>query len=239
MPRNKLTDFDLKLRDQISENLKRYSNNMTQAQLSDKTGIPVSTLSGYFSKRSTPNPGAVQKIANALKVDKSDIDPRFQNDINTSIEQKNASLIKPNFNTYNYFDAGLSAGVLLDVDPFTQDDIQQIALSDELMGPYAGDKDLFVTHINGESMNHVLPNGSMVAIKEYSSIHNLKDGDIVVFQDGGEMSVKRFYNDPATKIVTFMPDSTDSSYRPINYRYEDINGLRIIGKVVVYSVILC
>lgn len=34
-------------------------------------------MSGYFSMRSTPNAGAVQKIADALNVNKSDIDPRF------------------------------------------------------------------------------------------------------------------------------------------------------------------
>ncbi|WP_413770214.1 LexA family protein, partial [Vibrio vulnificus] len=44
---------------------------------SDETGIPVSTLSGYFAKRSTPNAGAVQKLADYFGVNKSDIDPRY------------------------------------------------------------------------------------------------------------------------------------------------------------------
>ena len=77
MPRNKLSYFDRNLRKQISENLKKYAGHLTQYQLSDMTGIPASTLSGYFSMRSTPNAGAVQKIADALNVNKSDIDPRF------------------------------------------------------------------------------------------------------------------------------------------------------------------
>lgn len=77
MPRNKLSHFDRNLRKQISENLKKYAGHLTQYQLSDMTGIPASTLSGYFSMRSTPNAGAVQKIADALNVNKSDIDPRF------------------------------------------------------------------------------------------------------------------------------------------------------------------
>ena len=45
------------------------------------TGIPVSTLSGYFAMRSTPNAGNIQKIADALHIDKSDLDPRFSNSI--------------------------------------------------------------------------------------------------------------------------------------------------------------
>ena len=77
MTRNKLSHFDRNLRKQISENLKKYAGHLTQYQLSDMTGIPASTLSGYFSMRSTPNAGAVQKIADALNVNKSDIDPRF------------------------------------------------------------------------------------------------------------------------------------------------------------------
>lgn len=80
MPRNKLSKFDKSLREQISNNLKRLCEGMTQYQLSDMTGIPVSTISGYFAMRSTPNAGNVQKIADALHVKKSDIDPRFSPD---------------------------------------------------------------------------------------------------------------------------------------------------------------
>ena len=68
MPRNKLSKFDKSLREQISNNLKRLCENMTQSQLSDLTGIPESTISGYFAMRSTPNAGNVQKIADALSV---------------------------------------------------------------------------------------------------------------------------------------------------------------------------
>ena len=77
MPRNKLSKFEISLREQISKNLKNLCSGLTQNELSEKTGIPTSTLSGYFAMRSTPNAGNVQKIADALHVKKSDIDPRF------------------------------------------------------------------------------------------------------------------------------------------------------------------
>lgn len=77
MARPSLSEYDKKLRRTISENLKRLTRNYTQQQLSKMTEIPVSTLSGYFAQRSTPNAGNVQKIADALHVQKSDIDPRF------------------------------------------------------------------------------------------------------------------------------------------------------------------
>lgn len=81
MPRNKLSKFDKELRAQISANLKKYTDGITQYELSEMTGIPVSTLSGYFAMRSTPNAGNIQKIADALHIDKSDLDPRFSNSI--------------------------------------------------------------------------------------------------------------------------------------------------------------
>lgn len=81
MPRNKLSKFDKELRAQISANLKKYTDGTTQYELSEMTGIPVSTLSGYFAMRSTPNAGNIQKIADALHIDKSDLDPRFSNSI--------------------------------------------------------------------------------------------------------------------------------------------------------------
>lgn len=81
MPRNKLSKFDKELRAQISANLKKYTDGITQYELSEMTGIPVSTLSGYFAMRSTPNAGNIQKIADALNIDKSDLDPRFSNSI--------------------------------------------------------------------------------------------------------------------------------------------------------------
>ncbi|MCT3526518.1 helix-turn-helix domain-containing protein [Latilactobacillus curvatus] len=137
---------------------------------------------------------------------------------------------------YNYFDAGLSAGVLNDVDPFTANEIKTIGLSDVVMGKYAGDKDIFITYINGESMNRIIPDGSLIAIKKYSDFTELCDGDIVVFQEGAGMAVKRFYNDVKNKIVTFTPDSTSGEFRPINYLYDSMSDVRIIGKVVVYTV---
>jgi len=77
VPRHKLTTFERSLRQIIAQNLKKVSQGMTQNDLAAKTGIPTSTLSGYFAQRSTPSPGNVQRIADALDCNKSAIDPRF------------------------------------------------------------------------------------------------------------------------------------------------------------------
>lgn len=76
MARSKYTEIELrKIRD-ISANLKQllHLKGVTQTQLSDKTGLPTSTISDYVIGKTLISPGNLQKIAVALNVLKSDID---------------------------------------------------------------------------------------------------------------------------------------------------------------------
>ncbi|MBO0450787.1 helix-turn-helix domain-containing protein [Candidatus Enterococcus murrayae] len=78
MGRPPINEFERKLREDISNNLKRITKGKTQAQISELTGIPTSTLSGYFAKRSTIKEDNLEIIADKFRVDKSDIDPRYR-----------------------------------------------------------------------------------------------------------------------------------------------------------------
>lgn len=98
MPRNELSDLDKVARHQISQNLKQLTKGMTQRDLSKLTGIPASTLSGYFAERSTPNAGALEKIADALNVQKSDIDPRYKVKKDKDIDADTSASHKPTYN---------------------------------------------------------------------------------------------------------------------------------------------
>lgn len=208
----------------------RKDKGMSISELARLTGVAKSSISRYENKtRQFP----LDQVSNFSKY--LSLTPEYVLGF-TNKEKTNTSNINDSSGTYNYFDAGLSAGILMEVDPFTQNNTKQIVLSDVIMGKYAGDKDIFISHVNGESMNRVIPNESLIAIKKLQSINDLSNGDIVVFQDGGDMSIKRFYNDIRSQIITFSPDSYDSSFRPINYRYEDFGDVRIIGRVVVYTV---
>jgi len=211
-----------------------FSNNLNKLMesrgenltvLSNQLEVSFSTVSDWKHGKKMPRSGSLQKIAEHYNVALSYL---------TTDHSDN--LIISGMNEYNYFDAGLSAGILNDVDPFTANEVETVGLSDIVMGKYAGDKDIFITYINGESMNRIIPDGSLIAIKKYRDFTELGDGDIVVFQEGAGMAVKRFYNDPRNKIVTFTPDSTSGEFRPINYLYDSMSDVRIIGKVVVYTV---
>lgn len=60
-----------------------------------------------------------------------------------------------------------------------------------MLGKYAKEDVLFM-HISGDSMNKIIPNGSLIGILEYNSIHDIKNSDIVVFDYSGNYSVKDF-----------------------------------------------
>lgn len=214
----------------------RISKRMSQDSLAKKLNekyakkISKSMISRWENNKTDPQMEYVRIIADYFNINPNKL-------LNVSSSETDNNIIQLNdSSSYNYFDTGLSAGILMEVDPFTQHNTKRIVLSDVVMGKYAGDKDIFISHVNGESMNRVIPNESLIAIKKFQSIEDLSNGDIVVFQDGSDMSIKRFYNDVRSQIITFSPDSYDSSFRPINYRYEDFGDVRIIGRVVVYTV---
>ena len=76
------------------------AHNIKQKELSEATGIPTSTLSGYMKGSSLPIAGNIQKLADYFGVKKSAIDPRFDpeqetNDIATLLRQqlKNQQII--------------------------------------------------------------------------------------------------------------------------------------------------
>ncbi|MED1404524.1 XRE family transcriptional regulator [Bacillus mycoides] len=247
MPRNPLSEFEKHLRKEIAQSLKKHTINITQKQLSEMTGIPSSTISGYFAERSTIKAGNTQKIADALNIDKSDIDPRFKDKV---FEKEHAfisepsSIIEPerrsscennNYDSYVFYDTGISAGIPDSVKGYTDDYQETITLSDHVMGRYAGDYDIFVTRTNGHSMNNVFPHDSLIAVKP-TNIFDLNDGDIVVFRIDCDLCAKRYYNDKENERIIFKPDSKYNTFTDVVVPYEETASLQIYGRVVVYIV---
>ncbi|MGW9934330.1 helix-turn-helix domain-containing protein [Staphylococcus hominis] len=75
-------NYELKL--QISTNIRKFmkAQGLRQLDLANKSGISRSTISDYLNNKTLINPENVQKIANALNVNKSDIDPSFKSQKN-------------------------------------------------------------------------------------------------------------------------------------------------------------
>lgn len=213
MPRTELSDYDKLVRKTIAQNLKRLTKHMTQFQLSDKTGIPPSTLSGYFAERSTPDAGRVQIIADALGVSKEEIDPRF-------------SLTNKKTDTVNAVRIPVLGRVVAGTPIEATEDIlgyEEITEHKTYTGEY------FALRIKGDSMLPKLCDGDTVIVKKQESVDN---GDIaIVLVNGCDATCKQVKF--TTNGITLIGYNT-SVYEPHFYTNQEIDSLPIliIGKVV-------
>lgn len=142
----------------------------------------------------------------------------------TKITNSNSSSV------YDYLPYGVSAGSLDGPDYALQ--LEKIEISDFIMGPYAKDENILIMHVNGESMNKIIPNGSYIAVKLNYPIYNLENEDIVVVSSNGEYSLKLFFRDGNN--VIFRPCSTYHSFTDI--KFSEFENFTILGKVVMYCV---
>jgi len=233
MSRPKRTSLDERIREVISKNLSNIlrSRDITQVKLADITGIKKSTINGYVKGTSTPTPGNSQKIADALKISKDKIDPRFSDDTAKIIEKESSNdVLIPLF-------GNIAAGSLDAVDRITEDNVQYIKYPKSFLGKYQSSKDLFAMKVNGESINKVIPNKSYVILKPVD-LDQIKQDDLIVFSHGDEYSLKRFRRDDEDKVLILRPESTDHKFRDIIIKYDTSNDLKIYGKVICYSVAL-
>lgn len=206
-------------RETMSRNLKKLldQKGVDQRMLADYLGISEMSVSNWVNGLKYPRMGNVQKMADYFGVMKSDI-----------IEEKENKPFVTSGN-YTYIPTAISAGLPIKVDAITE--TNTINLPDSVMGKWAGNKEILITAIYGDSMNRIMPNGSLIAIKP-TPIHSLKNGDIVVFSDNGDYSIKYYYKYDDT--LVFKPHSTDDSFYDQSYSVND--NIKIHGKVVVYIV---
>lgn len=196
----------------------RKKRGITQKDLGEKLGVKHNTISSYENGTTEPEQNTLFTIAEILEVSINDFFP-----------YKEIKIISPT-SQYNHFDTPISAGLPDHVDAVTHTD--KIEIPDSIMGRHAGEKDIFITKVNGQSMNRIIPDGSLIAVKPID-LHQIKQGDIVVYSDNGDYSVKRFYKNDDQLI--FRPDSNDTSFFDYITSTENPN-LKIHGKVVVYIV---
>lgn len=137
------------------------------------------------------------------------------------------------FNAFYYMYTGsVAAGLPDTIEAVFEDDLDKIEVPDYLMNGYARNKDVLFMRVNGDSMNNVIPHGSLIGIKDWD-VNNLKNNDIVVFSDNGEFSMKRYIKDDKNNRIIFRPDSSDESFSDITFNIDDSYDLKILGKVIV------
>lgn len=213
---------------QIKDKLKqlRKDRGLKQEDVAFKLNMSTSAYGYYEQGKTTPPLYNLKKLANLYNISISEL----TGEKNDTVEMLGQAVT---MNKYPYIDDYVSAGSPVNIEGMK--DVPNIYVPDELLGSYAGSKRLFFLKVNGESMNKIIPNGSTIGVISYDSINDIKNGDIVVYStEDHSFAVKYFYKEKNELI--FKPSST------YHYYYDkvfDINdNIRIIGKVVIYSVML-
>lgn len=215
MARAELTPQELKNRNIISSRINKLINEkkISQAEISRRTGIPRSTLTGYVKATSTPNAGNIQKLSDLFGVSKSDIDPRFSEKPSNVVEVKEFIKIP-------------ILGEIACGDPITAEQNvvgYRLEASDSL--PVGN---IFYLKTKGDSMSPTIPQNSYVMIREQG---NVEDGEIAAVLVNGdeEATLKRVKHQG--NLVLLIADNP--SYDP--YIVTEENPARILGKAIKFS----
>lgn len=216
----------MKLKEFIGGKIKEYRllRGMSQEALSDKLGTTKQTISRYENGGRQANQDVLFELSNIFNVSINDFFP--QNEI---AEKEAPYIVEAGSSDYTYYPTAISAGLPLNVEAITQAD--KIKLHDTLMGKWARHDDIFITKICGDSMNKVMQDGSLIAVKPIN-LSELKDYDIVVFSLNGEYGVKQYRKQD--NHIIFSALSTNKDYFDQVYKMDD--NIKIHGKVVMYIV---
>ena len=203
--------------------------NITQTELSRLTGITQSSISDWLNGKYSPKQDKIDILSRALNVS-----PAYLMGWNEEAEDKVTIIGKADImKTFKYIPSSVAAGSPENIDG---QNYQQISIPSSFLGKYANHSNLIIMKVNGDSMNKIIPDGSLIGILPYETSYDIEDGDIVVFNDESyNYSVKRYYK-VDSKII-FKPESTSPIFTDIIYDLSEEN-VEIIGKVVMYNVIL-
>ena len=213
----------------LSDNIRRFRRlrDLSQEDIAKKLGYKsFTTIQKWETGMAEPPVGKLYELADILRV----------NIMELLGEESDNNITDMPISTYKYVPASVSAGALTTIDAINF--MPTISIPDFMLGRYAGNKNIILMPVNGESMNNVIQNGAIIAVLRNIELPDIHDGDIVVIKNGGDYTVKRFYNDKQHKEFVFKPDSSDMAFRDIIFSYENTDDLYLIGKVVMYNVTL-
>ncbi|MCB6770591.1 XRE family transcriptional regulator [Veillonella atypica] len=213
----------------LSDNIRRFRRlrDLSQEDIAKKLGYKsFTTIQKWETGMAEPPVGKLYELADILRV----------NIMELLGEESDNNITDMPISTYKFVPASVSAGALTNIDSINY--MPSVIIPDFMMGRYAGNRNIILMHVNGESMNNVIQNGAVIAVLTNVDLSDIHDGDIVVIKNGGDYTVKRFYNDSPHQEFVFRPDSNNMAFRDIVFSYENTDDLYLIGKVVMYNVTL-
>lgn len=203
----------------------RLSRGMNQEELAELLDTTKQTISRYENGDRQANQDILFMLSKIFNTSINNFFPEVQPANSLLMESTtpyNAGI------QHNYYPTSISAGLPLTVDSI---DATKISVSAEVLGKYKNDKDIYFARINGDSMDNLMDDGTLIAIKP-TPLENLSNGDIVVFSHNHEYSVKHFYKAP-NKVI-FKPNSTNDCHHEQHFDLHD--DVTIHGKVITYII---
>lgn len=258
MPRTELTPQDKEYKKVISATLNELLqlSGKKQIDITRQTGIPASTLTGYFKGTRLPSPVNVQKLADFFNVLKSDVDPRFKKISESDTDGLRIRLLSKyeKLNTENKKKVVDYADNKLKDQKRQQNKIHPINENDntyyvDVLGsvsagtgewltdeqheevtvnnePPAHD---FALRINGDSMTPTFSDGQIIYVNKIYDTEEVRNNQFVIAELNGDSYVKK---------IVFDDDRKNCRLISLNKRYADIeikksDDFKIVGLVVI------
>ncbi|SPN76640.1 LexA family protein [Brochothrix thermosphacta] len=216
----------------FSKNLNKLiqKHKITVMELSEKLDISYSTVSDWKNGKKMPRGGSLQKLSDFFNVNLSTL--LEDNSTDSSEDNQNIKILPL------YGD--IAAGAIAEIEGVDVWNVETIDIPSVMLGRYANDDHLFSMYVNGDSMNQVIPNGSIIVAKPLED-YMYKDGDIVIFNHDAEYSLKTYRPNMIDGFVVFEPNSDNAGFKNIAIDHttlHDANMVSISGKVIFFSTIL-
>lgn len=258
MPRTELTPQDKEYKKVISATLNELLqlSGKKQIDITRQTGIPASTLTGYFKGTRLPSPVNVQKLADFFNVLKSDVDPRFKKISESDTDGLRIRLLSKyeKLNTENKKKVVDYADNKLKDQKRQQNKIHPINENDntyyvDVLGsvsagtgewltdeqheevmvnnePPAHD---FALRVNGDSMTPTFSDGQIIYVNKIYDTDEVRNNQFVIAKLNGDSYVKK---------IVFDDDRKNCRLISLNKRYADIeikksDDFKIVGVVII------
>lgn len=257
MPRTELTPQDKEYKKVISATLNELLklSGKKQIDITRQTGIPASTLTGYFKGTRLPSPVNVQKLADFFNVLKSDVDPRFRKisesdddglkiRLLTKYEKLNPDRKKK---VVEYTDNQLKDQMRQSkIHPINENDntytIEVLGSVSAGTGEWLTDEQHekvtvnneppvhdFALRVNGDSMTPMFADGQIVYVNRIYDTEEVRNNQIVISVLNGDSYVKKIVFDDNRQSCKLV--SLNKKYADIEIKKND--DFKIVGVVII------
>lgn len=213
----------------------RKDNRMTQKDLAKMLGVVPTAVSAWEQGKNKPLMDKITIMSNRFNIP---ISYFFEADdsYDASVQMPRDSV---NIKTLPLY-GNVAAGAIAEIEGVDVWNVETLDIPSVMLGRYANDDHLFSMYVNGDSMDKVIPSGAIIAVKTLDD-YLYKDGDIVIFSNHGEYSLKRYRPNMIDGFVVFEPDSNNADFKNIainNTALYEADEVSIYGKVIFFSTTL-